>query len=47
MTARIDEGRVLDWQIELGSTFVTRSLSAVAKMIPDGLWRHRSSMNSR
>lgn len=42
MTARIAERRVLDWQIELGSTTVTRSLSAVAKMIPDGLWQHRS-----
>lgn len=42
MTAKIDAGRALDWKIELGSTFVTRSLSAVAKMIPDNLWRRRS-----
>jgi hypothetical protein len=42
MTAKIYAGQALDWQIEIGSTFVTRSLSAVAKMIPDSLWRRRS-----
>jgi hypothetical protein len=42
MTAKIDAGRTLDWQFELGSTFVTRSLSAMAKMIPDSLSRRCS-----
>jgi hypothetical protein len=41
MTAKIDAGRALDWEIELGSTVVTRSLSAAAKMIPGSLWRYR------
>jgi len=42
LTATIDDGRLLDWQIELGSTLVTRLFSAVGKVIPDGLWRRRS-----
>ena len=41
-TARIDEGRELDWQIELDSTLVTRFFSGVGKVTPDSLWRRRS-----
>jgi len=42
MIVRIDEGRELDWQIELDSTPVTRFFSAVGEAIPDSLWRRRS-----
>jgi hypothetical protein len=42
MTAKIHDGRALDWQIELDSTLVTRSFSAMGKMIPASLWRRRS-----
>jgi hypothetical protein len=46
MTARIDEGRVLDWEIELDSTLVTRFFSAVGKVTPDILWRRRSVLSA-
>lgn len=42
MTVTIDEGRELDWQIELDSTLMTRFFSAVGKVTPDSLWRRRS-----
>jgi hypothetical protein len=41
IAVKIDAGRTLDWQVDLGSTIVTRSLSAVARTIPTGLWGRR------
>ena len=46
MTVKVDEGRVLDWEVQLGSTPVTRALSAVGRLTPDALWRRRSVLSA-
>ncbi len=46
MTVRIDQGRDLDWEIELGSSPATRVLSAVASTTPRSLWRRRSVLST-
>ena len=38
MTVKIDNGRDLDWEVQLGSTLVTRALSAVGRTMPNALW---------
>ena len=46
MIVRIQEERVLDWEIILASTPTTRFLSAVGKATPDVLWRRRSVLSA-
>jgi hypothetical protein len=46
MTATIGGGRELDWEIELDSTLVTRSLSVVGKATPDVLWQRPSVLSA-
>jgi hypothetical protein len=46
MTVKVDDGRVLDWEVQLGSTPVTRVLSAVGRLTPDALWRRRAVLSA-
>jgi hypothetical protein len=46
MTVRVDNGRVLDWEVQLGSTPVTRVLSAVGRFTPNALWRRRAVVSA-
>lgn len=46
MTVRTDEGRELDWEIELGSSLATRLLSSVGRVTPNSLWRRRSVLSA-
>jgi hypothetical protein len=46
MTAKIGEGRDLNWEIELESSLATRFLSAVASATPGSLWRRRSVLSA-
>jgi hypothetical protein len=42
MTVKIDNGRDLDWEVQLGSTLITRALGAVGRTMPSTLWRRRA-----
>lgn len=46
MTAKIDQGRDLDWEIEFESSLATRFLSAVAAATSGSLWRGRSVLST-
>ena len=46
MTVKIDNGRDLDWEVQLGSTLVTRALSAVGRLTPNALWRRRAVLSA-
>jgi hypothetical protein len=46
MTVRIDGGRDLDWEVQLGSSLVTRTLSAVGRIIPNALWRRPAVLSA-
>jgi hypothetical protein len=39
---KIDEGRVVDWEISLADGLQTRALSAMARLLPGPLWRSRA-----
>src|SRR5690242_3747256 len=45
MTVKVDDGRVLDWEVHLGATPVTRALSAVGRLMPNALWRRRAVLS--
>jgi hypothetical protein len=46
MTVKIDNGRDLDWEVQLGSTLVTRALSAVGRLTPNALWRRPAVLSA-
>jgi hypothetical protein len=46
VTVRVDEGRVLDWDIRLAATPATRCCDAVAGLLPAGLWRRRPVLSA-
>jgi hypothetical protein len=46
MTVKIDNGRDLDWEVQLGSTLVTRALGAVGRTMPSTLWRRRAVLSA-
>ena len=46
MSVKVDNGQVLDWDIQLGSTLVTRALSAVGRFTPNALWRRRAVLSA-
>ena len=46
MTVKIDNGRDLDWEVQLGSTLATRALSAVGRITPNALWRRRAVLTA-
>ena len=46
MTVRINNGQDLDWEVQLGSTLVTRTLSAVGRIMPSTLWRRRAVLSA-
>ena len=46
MTVSINNGQDLDWEVQLGSTLVTRTLSAVGRIMPSTLWRRRAVLSA-
>jgi hypothetical protein len=46
MTVKVDDGRDLDWEVQLGSTLVTRALSAVGRLTPNALWRRPAVLSA-
>jgi hypothetical protein len=46
MTVKVDDGRELDWEVQLGSTLVTRPLSAMGRFTPTALWRRRAVLSA-
>ena len=46
MTVKIDNGRDLDWEVQLGSTLVTRALSAVGRLTPNALWQRPAVLSA-
>jgi hypothetical protein len=46
MTVKIDNGRHLDWEVQLGSTLITRALSAAGRTMPPTLWRRRAVLSA-
>ena len=46
MSVKISNGRDLDWDVQLGSTLLTRTLSAVGRTMPSTLWRRRAVLSA-
>ena len=45
MSVRINSGHDLDWDVQLGSTLLTRTLSAVGSTTPRTLWRRQTVLS--
>ena len=46
MTVKISNGQDLDWEVQLGSTLITRTLGAVGRTMPSTLWRRRAVLSA-